>query len=98
MRRSALFLSLLAGCNLAPAYHRPAPPVAAQFPGAEGGGAAAAADLGWRDVLGDARLQAIVALALEQNRDLRLAALNVELVGAQYRIQRSQLFPQVSAA
>ena len=39
-----------------------------------------------------------MALALEQNRDLRVAALNVELVRAQYRIQRAQRLPQVGAS
>jgi multidrug efflux system outer membrane protein len=39
-----------------------------------------------------------VALALEQNRDLRVAALNVELVRAQYDIQWAQQLPQVGAS
>ena len=46
--------------------------------------------LGWRDVFADPRLQAVLALALQNNRDLWVAALNVELVQAQYRIVRSQ--------
>jgi multidrug efflux system outer membrane protein len=66
-----------------------------------GGEAAAAprpaADLGWRDVFPDPRLQALVALALESNRDLRVAALNVELTRAQYRIQRAERLPEVVA-
>jgi len=101
--RAAVAASLLAlgGCSLAPKYERPAPPVEAQF--AAGGqapaaaGAAAAADVGWRDVFGDPRLQALIALGLENNRDLRVAALNVELTRAQYRIQRAQQLPSVSA-
>jgi multidrug efflux system outer membrane protein len=56
------------------------------------------AELGWRDVLGDARLRALVALALERNRDLRVAALNVALARAQYRIQRAPRLPQVGAS
>jgi multidrug efflux system outer membrane protein len=48
-------------------------------------------------VFGDPRLQAIVALALENNRDLRVAALNVELTRAQYRIQRAEQLPAVDA-
>jgi outer membrane protein, multidrug efflux system len=86
----------VAACNFAPKYQRPAAPVEPAFPAAAGAQAGApAADLGWRDVFGDPRLQALVAVALERNRDLRVAALNVELVQAQYRIQRADLLPRL---
>ncbi len=95
---AALALAL-AGCSMAPRYQRPEAPVAAAFPATAGPASASAADgLGWRQVFGDPRLQALVALALEQNRDLRVASLNVELVRAQYRIQRGQQLPQVGAS
>ena len=99
----ALLLTLLASCSLAPKYERPAAPVAGAYPAAPAGGAdgavaAAAADLGWRDVFADARLRALVELALQQNRDLRVAALNVELARAHYRIQRAALLPQVDGS
>ncbi|HEY6001398.1 MAG TPA: efflux transporter outer membrane subunit [Anaeromyxobacter sp.] len=55
------------------------------------------ADLGWRDVFPDERLGAIIALALENNRDLRVASLNVELTRAQHRIQRSAELPVLVA-
>jgi multidrug efflux system outer membrane protein len=89
----------LDGCSLAPRYERPASPVAPEWGGPAQAAAAgpASADLGWRDVLGDPRLQALVALALENNRDLRVAALNVELTRAQFRIQRAGQLPSVSA-
>lgn len=90
---------LLAGCSLAPRYQRPAAPVAQEWSAAAGAAAGpAAADLGWRDVFGDPRLQALVALALENNRDLRVAALNVELTRAQYRIERAERLPAVDAS
>ncbi len=99
---TAALVLLAGGCTMAPKYQRPEAPVAGDFPvGPAAPGAATAttsADLGWRDVLGDPRLQALVALALQQNRDLRVAALNVELVRAQYGIQRAQQFPQVGAS
>lgn len=85
----------LIGCTLAPRYERPALPVPDRFPG--GGGSLAAADQGWRKMFGDPRLQALIALALANNRDLRVAALNVEVARAQYRIQRAGLFPIVDA-
>jgi multidrug efflux system outer membrane protein len=95
---------LAAGCTLAPKYQRPEAPVAQAFPVITAAatntvaGAATSAELGWREVFGDPRLQALVALALEQNRDLRVAALNVELVRAQYDIQWAQQLPQLSAS
>jgi multidrug efflux system outer membrane protein len=102
MRSARLLAASLAvasaACTLAPRYRRPEAPVAPAFPsaGAAGAAAAAAADLGWRDVFGDPRLQALVALALERNRDLRVATLNVELVQAQYRIQRAAQLPTLN--
>jgi multidrug efflux system outer membrane protein len=67
----------------------------AEAPGAD---RAAAVDLGWRDVFRDPRLQALIALALESNRDLRVAALNVEAARAQYQIQRADMFPHIDAS
>lgn len=58
---------------------------------------AAAADLGWRDFLRDARLQRLVELALTNNRDLRISVLNVEAARAQYAIARAGLFPTLTA-
>jgi outer membrane protein, multidrug efflux system len=87
---------VVAGCTLAPRYQRPAAPVPAAA-GAPAPGAADASDLGWRDVFADERLRALVALALENNRDLRVAALNVELTRAQYRIQRASELPALAA-
>jgi multidrug efflux system outer membrane protein len=91
---------LVAGCSLAPRYERPPAPVDAAWPAVPSGdpAGAAAADLGWRDVFADERLQALVALALENNRDLRVAALTVELTRAQYRIQRAERLPAVAAS
>jgi multidrug efflux system outer membrane protein len=97
-RVPAAALALASACSLAPRYERPAAPVAPAFPGAPAAQPAATSpgDVGWRDVFGDPRLQALVSLALERNRDLRVSALNVELVRAQYRIQRAELFPHVT--
>jgi multidrug efflux system outer membrane protein len=53
-------------------------------------------EVGWRDFFADARLQQTLALALENNRDLRIAALNVERAQAQYRIQRADRVPSLS--
>jgi len=86
----------LAACNFAPAYERPTLPVAGQFEGAAQAGGLAAVDRGWRTMFGDARLQRLIELALANNRDLRIAALNIEVARAQYRIERSALAPAIS--
>ncbi|MDR2050831.1 MAG: efflux transporter outer membrane subunit [Deltaproteobacteria bacterium] len=54
-------------------------------------------DLPWQDFYRDAGMRSLIAAALENNRDLRLALLNVEKNQALYRIQRSELFPDVAA-
>jgi multidrug efflux system outer membrane protein len=88
--------ALLCACTLEPKYHRPSSPV----PALQGGTAAetAAADIGWREFFPDPQLQQLIALALVNNRDLRVAALNVQSAQAQYRIQRAQLFPTINAS
>ncbi|HEX4522469.1 MAG TPA: efflux transporter outer membrane subunit [Casimicrobiaceae bacterium] len=94
---------VLAGCSLQPVYERPAAPVAAVYPTGpaykptSGSTSLDAVDIGWRNFLTDARLQRLVEIALLNNRDLRVAALTVSQFQAQYRIQRSNIFPQVSA-
>lgn len=86
----------LGGCALAPRYERPALPVGQAWPVASGPtSAATGADLAWRDVFRDTRLQAVIALALEQNRDLRVAAANIAQARAQYRIQQAELLPAI---
>lgn len=96
--------ALIAGCSLQPVYERPALPVATTYPSGDaykpssdgsGGRTLPAVDIGWRDFLTDPRLQRLVEIALANNRDLRIAALNVAQVQAQYRIQRAALFPQI---
>ena len=104
MKTSVLPLALVAmlsACSLAPRYERPAPPVAASYPDSEqaqGAGARPATEIGWREFFTDARLKKLVELALANNRDLRVAVLNIEVARAQYRIQRADLFPSVDAA
>lgn len=91
-----------AGCTLEPRYRRPDAPVPQQWPAsvatAQGqlDSAPAADTLAWRDFIADAKLRQVVELALQNNRDLRAAALNVELSRALYGIQRDSLFPSVT--
>jgi multidrug efflux system outer membrane protein len=92
---------LAGGCSLAPTYERPAPVVATAYPSAEAGKpdgtALPATDIGWREFYRDPRLNALQELALANNRDLRVAALNVERVRALYGIQRTALIPSLDA-
>ena len=59
--------------------------------------AKAAADIGWREFFTDPNLEELIAQALANNRDLRVAVLNVEKAGAQYRIQRADRMPAIAA-
>ena len=89
----------LSACTLAPAYERPVLPVAQAFPNAtDGAGRGSAADLPVDAVFQDPRLRAVIALALSNNRDLRVAVANIERARAQYRVQRSDLLPTISAS
>jgi multidrug efflux system outer membrane protein len=102
MNKSLLPLSaaalLLSSCSLAPKYERPASPVAPAFgETAATTTAAPAAELSWREFFTDPRLQRLIALALENNRDLRVAALNVDQVRALYDIQKTALIPKLDA-
>jgi len=90
--------ALLTGCaNLAPTYERPAAPVPAAFPDTAPS-TGATADVRWQDFFADARLQGLIELALANNRDLRVAVLNIEQARAQYRVQDAQTLPGVSAS
>ena len=85
-----------------PQYTRPVPPVPAGWPTGpayeEPTPGPSAAELGWREFYVDDRLQKIIELALVNNHDLRVAALNIERARGLYRIQRAALFPEVDAS
>ncbi|PIJ50951.1 RND transporter [Erwinia sp. OLTSP20] len=88
---------LLGGCSLNPPLDKPALPVASYYALADSAGGNAA-DLGWRTFFNDPALQQIIASALANNRDLRAATLKVEIVAAQYRIQRAERLPSLTAS
>ena len=100
LKKTLLFLPILiGGCSLIPDYQQPVSPSAGQYPQ----GAAyppsnpTAVSEDWRTLFNDPALQQLIESALVNNRDLRVAALNVEAFQAQYRIQRADLLPAVSA-
>ncbi len=85
-----------------PNYTRPEAPIPSDWPSGPAyketsstPGAPLAADLHWREFFTDDRLREIIETALQNNRDLRVAALNVERARALYRIQRAELLPTV---
>ena len=92
--------ALLGGCmSMAPDYQRPAAPVAAQFPYADGGAAGVpAAQLDWHAMFRDVRLQRLIDAALAHNRDLRIAVLNIETARAQLGLSRADELPTVNLA
>ncbi len=112
-RFAAAGLGLLAACTLEPRYRTPALPVPDQWPipataeapppataaaGERAAAAPPARDIGWREFFVDARLQQLIALALANNRDLRIAVVNIQLARAQYRVQRASQLPSLDAS
>jgi len=95
----------LGGCStMAPEYTRPAAPVPAAWPAGPAYQPEAAkaaqkpvADIPWQEFFVDPQLRQLIAMALENNRDLRVAVLNIERSRAQYQIQRAELLPKIDA-
>lgn len=97
MKYNLLTLALvtgLAGCSLIPDYRQPEAPFAASW---EQQAQSSARVPQWEQFFRDPDLQLLIHTALEHNRDLRVAALNLEAFRAQYRIERSALFPSIDA-
>jgi NodT family efflux transporter outer membrane factor (OMF) lipoprotein len=90
---------LLAACaSMAPPYQQPAPPVSEVWPNdAVTAGTPAAAEIDWQSFFTDARLRQLIAMALQGNRDLRVAMLAIEQARAQYQIRRADELPSVGA-
>lgn len=99
MRLSLIPIVLaLSACSLTPVLDQSGAPVPAAYPLARmQQDGRFAGEIGWRAMFGDPRLQQLIELALQNNRDLRLATLNVEAVRAQYRIQRAGRLPALDA-
>jgi len=96
----------LGGCTMAPKYTRPEAPVPSKWPtgaayfyieNAADESTSAASTLSWREFITDERLQKVIETALKNNRDLRVAVLNVERAKALYGIGKVSLLPSVNA-
>ncbi|MDD2914300.1 MAG: efflux transporter outer membrane subunit [Gallionella sp.] len=87
----------LAGCSTTPDYQRPATPVPAAWPdSAKAAGTRKIATTGWQQYFSDPRLQALIAAALENNRDLRIATARIAEARAQYGIQQADRLPNLN--
>ena len=95
---AAIVALLLAGCtSMAPPYEAPALPVSPVYTNNTAQEGVSAATLGWRAYFTDPQLQALIQMALDNNRDLRTAVLRVEEARALYGIQRAEQFPAIGA-
>lgn len=101
---SLLTLLVLTGCSLVPQYQRPQAPIPVEWEQAADEATAGASEtalpadeIPWQSFFTEPRILALVEQALEQNRDLRVAALNIERARAQYGIRRADLFPSIEA-
>ncbi|MDI1246251.1 MAG: efflux transporter outer membrane subunit [Rhodoferax sp.] len=98
-------MTFLAGCSLMPSYERPGAPVASQWPASAGvkatdgtSSAASSAVLNWQDYFSDPALRQLIATALTNNRDLRVALLTIEQARAQLGVRQADQFPTLNAA
>jgi multidrug efflux system outer membrane protein len=95
---------VLAGCStMAPDYERGELPVSNTWqdaPSAETAGLSneKASEVPWKDFIKDERLSQLIELSLTSNRSLRETLADVEAARATYRIQRSDLYPDIDAS
>jgi outer membrane protein TolC len=92
----ALVLAATTACSMTPKLTLPAAPVSPAYPLAPDLAPDGEAVPEWRAMFGDPRLQRLIALALDDNRDLRIAALNAETARAQIRVTRAQGLPEIN--
>ena len=91
---------LLAGCSLIPTYQRPAAPVPEQWPASTGQEVGKVADAApdWKTFFADESLRELIGIALEHNRDLRVAVLGLQQARAQLGIRSADQWPTLNAA
>lgn len=95
-----LLLSLInfGGCSLIPEYNRPEAPIESAWDKPVNAAVTGADRVTWQAFFHDESLRVLIAQALEDNRDLRVAALNIEKAQAQFRISKADLFPSINAS
>ena len=95
---TAAAVTLMAGCaTMAPDYKRPDMPVSNQWGDSKTEvSQQKASEIAWKDYFRSPNMQKVIQTALDNNRDLRVAALNIEKARAAYRIQKADLLPTVN--
>lgn len=97
MLAAASSVILLSGCmTVEESYEQPDAPIPAALPVIDEAGEPVGPVV-WEDVFTTPQLRDLVELALGENRDLRIAAANVQLARAQYGVSRAQRLPTVNA-
>jgi len=108
----ALTLCVLQGCTpLIPKYERPIPSIEGKFPSSDSNlnkedtqsklaknVPVSVESILWQDFIVDPVMRAVIDLALINNRDLRIAALQIEKAQAQFNFSQASLFPQINAS
>src|SRR3989344_1939371 len=89
---------LLAGCSFIPTYERPAAPVPATYATTDAAAPGTAIAAPWQDYFAEPRLRQLIEVALANNRDLRVAVLNIEQARATFQVRRADLYPGVGLA
>ncbi|GLS03353.1 multidrug ABC transporter permease [Chitiniphilus shinanonensis] len=87
-------VALLGACSMAPRYERPASPVPVQLSAGQANTQAALP--GWQDYFADPALKALIAQALDNNRDLRIAVARIQEARALYGITNADRLPTLA--
>lgn len=90
-------LCLVAGCALGPDYRRPAIDTPSSWR-VDSPAAADLANTSWWQHFQDPVLDELIRLALQENKDLRMAALRVQEFDARLKISRAGFYPQFGYA
>lgn len=99
---TAVVSVMIAGCTMIPKYERPGMSVANSWPTGPayqmtGSAGKSPADVAWKDYFMSDSMRQVIGRALDNNRDLRIAVLNIEAARAAYQIQKSNSLPTVNA-
>jgi len=92
---TAVAVLVLSACQLAPEQQAIELPVPDAYASAAQGSGTAAAELHWQQFFSNPKLQQLIELSLKNNKDLQIAALNVQRVRALYQIEDAALYPSL---
>lgn len=99
--KAAVISAIVAGCATAPQYERPDNPTSASWPKGNAytisDRAGKASEIAWKDYFKSENMKTLIERTLNNNRDMRVAVLNIQAAQAAYRIQRSESLPTINA-